>query len=55
MRRMTLLAMLLAMTQSGCMMVGGYSSNGGWFIWPGGLGLVVMLVLLYLLFGRGRR
>ncbi len=38
---------------SGCL-VAGYSSRGGAFVWPGGLGLVVMLVLLYFLL-RGRR
>ena len=37
---------------SGCVMVG-YSSAGGWFLWPGGLGLVVV-VLLALFFLRRR-
>lgn len=45
-----LLAIMLS--QSGCLVVGGYSSRGGWFIWPGSLGLVVLFVLLYLLLGR---
>jgi hypothetical protein len=30
---------------SGCLVVG-WSSAGGGFIWPGGLGLVVMIVLV---------
>ena len=38
---------------SGCL-VAGYSSRGGAFVWPGGLGLVLMLVLIYFLL-RGRR
>ncbi len=34
---------------SGCIMVG-YSSRGGWFLWPGGLGLIfIVLLLLFLL------
>lgn len=56
MMRSTLLGALLAVavTQSACMVVGGYSSGGGWFIWPGGLGFIVLLVVLYLVFGRRR-
>lgn len=38
---------------TGCMAVG-YSSGGGWFVWPGGLGLVLLLLLLYFVL-RGRR
>lgn len=45
--------LLLALTQTGCL-VAGYSSRGGGFIWPGGLGLVI-LVLLLIFFLRGRR
>ena len=33
---------------SGCVMVG-YSSRGGFFVWPGGLGLLLLLLLLWLL------
>jgi hypothetical protein len=47
-------ALLIAMlTQSGCIVIG-YSSGGGWFIWPGGLGLIILMVVLYLLFGHRR-
>lgn len=53
--RITLLAIWLAMTQSACMVVGGYSSGGGWFLWPGGLGLILLLALLFVFFGRRRR
>ena len=49
-----LLATLLASTALiGCI-VAGASSSSGWFIWPGGLGLVV-IVLLAIFFLRGRR
>jgi hypothetical protein len=37
---------------SGCLVVG-YSSSGGAFIWPGGLGFLVLLAILYF-FLRGR-
>ena len=39
---------------SGCLMVGGYSSRGGWFIWPGSFGFILVLLLLFFLL-RGRR
>ena len=46
---------VLTFAESGCIVVGGgYGSRGGWFIWPGGLGFVLILLLLFLLFRRGR-
>ena len=45
---------LLTLSQPGCV-VGGYSSGGGggWFLWPGGiLGLVIVLAILFLIFRR---
>jgi hypothetical protein len=36
---------------SGCVMVG-YSSRGGFFVWPGGIGLLVLLGILWLIFSR---
>jgi len=57
MRRTTLAATIsaLAMSQSGCI-VAGYSPGRGGFLWPGGgLGLLLLIALLYFLFGRGRR
>lgn len=36
---------------SGCVMLG-YSSRGGFFLWPGGLGLLVLLGVLWLIFSR---
>lgn len=38
-----LLAPAAALT--GCVAVG-YSSGGGWFVWPGGIGLLVMILLV---------
>jgi hypothetical protein len=37
--------LLLALGLSGCVVVG-WSSTGGGFIWPGGLGLLVMVLLV---------
>ena len=37
---------------SGCLAVG-YSSGGGWFIWPGGLGLIFVVLLVVFLIRRG--
>lgn len=38
---------------TGCVAVG-YSSRGGWFMWPGGFGLLLVLGILFWLL-RGRR
>ena len=46
-------AALLLLSQTGCVAVG-YRSGGGWFVWPGSLGLLVILLLLFFLL-RGRR
>ena len=36
----------------GCL-VAGYSSGRGWFVWPGGVGVVIMLLaLLFVLRGK---
>ncbi len=48
-----LLAILVAVSQTGCVVVG-YSSRGGWFLWPGGFGLLLIVLLLWFLFNRGR-
>ena len=48
-----LVALGIAPALNGCVAVG-YRSGGGWFVWPGSLGLIVLLLLLFL-FLRGRR
>lgn len=55
MRRVMLMVLCAAAATglSGCL-VAGYSTQGGGFIWPGGLGFVVVLLLLFFLL-RGRR
>ncbi len=52
-RRLALLAATLLATfnLTGCVVVGA-SSRGGFFIWPGGLGLVVVIVIVALLLRR---
>lgn len=49
-----ILLLLLALSQSSCI-VAGYSSRGGWFVWPGGLGLLVVVAVVLLLLARRRR
>ncbi len=48
---MAAMAALCLLTQTGCLVIAGYSSRGGWFLWPGGLGglLLILLVLFVLL------
>jgi hypothetical protein len=45
---------VVAVGLSGCV-VAGWSSTGGGFVWPGGLGLVVIVLLVVFFFGRARR
>lgn len=48
-----MLSLVAAMGCSGCL-VAGYSSSGGGFIWPGGLGLLVVILVVVFLLRRGR-
>ena len=43
---------LLLFLSSGCVVAGGYSSGGGWFIWPGTIGILLVVAVLFLLFRR---
>jgi uncharacterized integral membrane protein len=45
------MALAFCVQLTGCVVVGG-SSNGHWFIWPGGLGLLLMILLLVFLLRR---
>lgn len=54
MKRITVPALLLALSQTACV-VGGYSSEGGFYLWPGSIVITVVLVLLFLLMRRRRR
>ena len=46
-------ALLLEWPLCGCVLVGGYKSGTGFFIWPGSLAVVVVVFLL--MFGLRRR
>lgn len=50
----TAIASLLLPATTGCIVVGGYSSERGWFIWPGTFVLLGILLLFILLFRRRR-
>ena len=48
------IAALLGLASTGCIVVGGYSSERGWFIWPGTFVLLLIALGLFLLFRRRR-
>lgn len=55
MSRITVLALaLLGLLQPACVVAGGYSSDRGFYIWPGSL-LTIVIVIAVLLFLRRRR
>jgi hypothetical protein len=45
---------IILLTLPGCVVVGGYSSERGWFLWPGTIVLFFVGVVLFLLFRRRR-
>ena len=55
MKKAILIALMLLLTLSFSSCVGvGYSSRGGWFVWPGGCGLLVIILLILFLMRRRR-
>lgn len=55
MRRITVLALLfLALLQPACVVAGGYSSDRGFYIWPGSLLTIVVIIVLLLVLRRRR-
>ena len=54
MKQTILTALMLALSQTACV-AGGYSSEGGFFLWPGSIVVTVVLVLLFLFMRRRRR
>lgn len=52
MKRISTLALMLALSQLSCVMVGGYSNDGGWWIWPGSLVSVLVIIILVLFLRR---
>jgi hypothetical protein len=53
-RRMGLAAtaLLLTLSQTGCLVIGGHSSHGNWLYVPGGLGTLVVILLVILVLRR---
>jgi hypothetical protein len=51
MKRLSIITTLLLFS-SGCVVVGGYSSGRGWFIWPGTFVILLVVAVLFLLFRR---
>ncbi|MGA9767976.1 MAG: hypothetical protein WBV94_02980 [Blastocatellia bacterium] len=47
------LMLLFTLTMSACVGVG-YSNRGGWFVWPGGLGFLILIIVVILLLRRRR-
>ena len=48
------IALLLLLASTGCIVVGGYSDERGWFIWPGTFVLLGIALLFIFLFRRRR-
>ena len=53
MKRVGLVALILMLT-NGCVVVGGYSSGRGFWIWPGTFVLLAIAAVLFLLVRRRR-
>jgi hypothetical protein len=53
MKKFFALLMLLSAQLATASCVGvGYSSRGGWFVWPGGIGLLIVIIVVVLLLRR---
>lgn len=50
----TVIALILLLASTGCIVVGGYSDERGWFIWPGTFVLLGIALLFIFLFRRRR-
>jgi hypothetical protein len=45
-------SILLTLLSSGCVVIGGYSSERGWFLWPGTIVIFLVVAVLFLLLRR---
>jgi len=50
-KRLGIVSLMLLLT-SGCVVVGGYSSGRGWFLWPGTIVIFLVVAVLFLLLRR---
>ncbi|MEK6336274.1 MAG: hypothetical protein AABM67_15205 [Acidobacteriota bacterium] len=48
------IVLITALLSSGCVVVGGYSSERGWYLWPGTIVIFVVVAALFLLLRRRR-
>ena len=46
------IASLILMLTSGCVVVGGYSSERGWYLWPGTIIIFLVFVVIFVLLRR---
>lgn len=53
MKRIGVVALTLLLSP-GCVVVGGYSSEGGWWLWPGTIVIFLIVAVLFLIFRRRR-
>ena len=51
MKQIVLITLLLLFSP-GCVIAGGYSSGRGWFIWPGTIGILLVVAVVFLLLRR---
>jgi hypothetical protein len=42
----------ILMLTSGCVVVGGYSSERGWYLWPGTIVIFLVFAVIFLIFRR---
>jgi hypothetical protein len=43
---------LILMLTSGCVVVGGYSSGRGWYLWPGSIVIFLVVAVIFVLLRR---
>jgi hypothetical protein len=48
------IALVMLLCGSGCVVVGGYSSDRGFFLWPGTIVIALVVILLFLILRRRR-
>ena len=48
------IVLFTVLLSTGCVVVGGYSSERGWYLWPGTIVILVVVAALFLLLRRRR-
>jgi len=52
--KLAITSLVLLLTSTGCIVVGGYSSERGWYIWPGTFLLLLIPLALFFILRRRR-